>query len=177
MRIHSTIHPSTTYYSLARTMPSTHPHHAALSAKLAQLAQPLHPLVQVTTARAHADFPRTLLHFWLLTATQLDDMAGFYHQREQCVWSALYPRPIVWPVDGASASLERKRCLFGRFIGLSGCEDVVEEVEVVEERGGQSLDVAAAASAAAEEDAEKRIWEKAERAREMDERGRKGMWC
>ncbi|KAL1882714.1 hypothetical protein VTK73DRAFT_1234 [Phialemonium thermophilum] len=90
-----------------------------LAKKLRQLALPLAPLVQVTTGRVHDQFPRTLLAFWLLTESELDTLAVFYHQRDPGPWSSYYPCPVPWRSD---APLEVKRRRFGRFIGLRGCE-------------------------------------------------------
>ncbi|KAK1768307.1 hypothetical protein QBC33DRAFT_534501 [Phialemonium atrogriseum] len=83
------------------------------------MALPLAPLVQLTTGRVHADFPATLLAFWLLTDGQLEALAHFYHQRTPCAWSGHYPCPVPWRSD---VPLGAKRRRFGRFIGLRGCE-------------------------------------------------------
>ncbi|KXJ95559.1 hypothetical protein Micbo1qcDRAFT_171910 [Microdochium bolleyi] len=88
-------------------------------AQLHHLSRKLAPLVHVCTGRVHPDFPRTMLAYRLLTGTQLDDLAQFYHQRELSRWSRLYPRPVCWTGD---LTIEGKRRKFGRFIGLRGCE-------------------------------------------------------
>ncbi|KAK2069366.1 hypothetical protein P8C59_003952 [Phyllachora maydis] len=90
-----------------------------LETKLAQMALPLAPLVQLTTGQVHPAFPATLLGFWLLTDEQLDGLAAFYHQRTPCRWTAYYPCPITWR---AGLSLEEKRRKIGKFIGLRGCD-------------------------------------------------------
>ncbi|KAI5866836.1 hypothetical protein GGS23DRAFT_552344 [Durotheca rogersii] len=83
------------------------------------MALPLAPLVQLTTGEVHPAFPGTLLHFWLLTDSQLEALAHFYHQRTPCPWTRHYPCPVRWASD---APLEEKRRRLGRFIGLRGCE-------------------------------------------------------
>lgn len=95
------------------------PGNPPLARKLLQMALPLSPLVQLTTGAVHPYFPRTVLHFWLLTDAQLETLAAFYHQRSYSPWSALYPCPIRWRSD---LPLEEKRRRMGRFIGLRGCD-------------------------------------------------------
>lgn len=87
--------------------------------KLEQMALPLSPLVQLTTGTVHQYFPRTVLQFWLLTDTQLEALAHFYHQRTPSPWTLQYPCPIEW---NSNLPLEEKRRMMGRFIGLRGCE-------------------------------------------------------
>ncbi|KAI8965973.1 hypothetical protein F5Y11DRAFT_235416 [Daldinia sp. FL1419] len=91
----------------------------AFREKLRQMALPLAPLVQLSTGDIHQSFPQTLLNFWLLTDSELEELAHFYHQRTPCQWTFHYPCPIVWSSD---MSLEEKRRRIGRFIGLRGCE-------------------------------------------------------
>ncbi|KAH7368966.1 hypothetical protein B0T11DRAFT_327102 [Plectosphaerella cucumerina] len=90
----------------------------AFREKLRQMTLPLAPLVQMTTGAVHPAFPTTLLKFWLLTETQLDDLAHFYHQRTPGPWTSQYPCPITWP---AGLKVEEKRRKMGKFIGLRGC--------------------------------------------------------
>ncbi|KAL2756412.1 hypothetical protein ACRALDRAFT_1081720 [Sodiomyces alcalophilus JCM 7366] len=87
--------------------------------KLRQLAQPLAPLVQMTSGAVHPRFPRTLLGFWLLTDAELDDLARFYHQRDPGPWKMQYPCPVTW--EGVLTTGQKRR-KFGKFIGLRGCE-------------------------------------------------------
>lgn len=87
----------------------------AFREKLRQMTLPLAPLVQMTTGAVHPAFPTTLLKFWLLTETQLDDLAHFYHQRTPGPWTSQYPCPITWP---AGLKVEEKRRKMGKFIGL-----------------------------------------------------------
>lgn len=89
----------------------------SLDGKLKQMALPLAPLVQLTSGHIHPAFPSTLLHFWLLTDDQLDQIAHFYHQRTPCQWTRHYPCPITW---GEGLSVEEKRRKIGKFIGLRG---------------------------------------------------------
>ncbi|KAF7923526.1 hypothetical protein BELL_0002g00350 [Botrytis elliptica] len=102
-----------------------------LAAKISQMALPLAPLVRLTTGQIHPSFPKKLLNFWLLTSTELDELAHFYHQRTPCQWTMHYPCPVYWDVN---ADLETKRRRLGRFIGLRGCESPVESVEEIERR-------------------------------------------
>jgi hypothetical protein len=67
---------------------------AAFKQKLGQMALPLAPLVQLTTGDVHPAFPGTLLNFWLLTDSQLEEIAHFYHQRTPCRYTFHYPCPI-----------------------------------------------------------------------------------
>ncbi|KAH9902264.1 hypothetical protein F4778DRAFT_117086 [Xylariomycetidae sp. FL2044] len=95
---------------------------AAFLEKLRYMALPLNPLVQLETSHIHPAFPRTLLHFYLLTDDQLEELAHFYHQRTPCHLTRFYPCPITWSSD---LPLHVKRRKIGRFIGLRGCESPV----------------------------------------------------
>lgn len=92
-----------------------------LEKKIAQMALPLAPLVQLTSGTAHPVFPATLLNFWLLTNDQLDELALFYHQRWPCEYTQHYPCPITWDDD---LTLEEKRRKIGKFIGLRGVSNL-----------------------------------------------------
>ncbi|KAL9020972.1 MAG: hypothetical protein Q9185_001799 [Variospora sp. 1 TL-2023] len=115
--------------------------------KLTHLCTPLAPLLSVTSGAAHPAFPRTMLHYNLLTEDQLNELAHHYHQRTPSQWSLCYPLPVVgrWHVaddnNGSApgrgqgqgpgqgqgvARLEDKRRRFGRFVGLRGCESPVD---------------------------------------------------
>jgi hypothetical protein len=129
------------------TRPPTH--HPLLTRRLTHLATKLHPLLSITTGLPHPSFPRTLLHYHLLTTAELDDLAHYYHQRTPSDFSLGYPAPVVqrWHVcavgkdegdegergmikrileeggmvgDREEATVEKRR--FGRFVGLRGCE-------------------------------------------------------
>ena len=120
------------------------------SSRLQHLRTTLRPLISITTGRPHPLFPASLLHYHLLTATDLDELAHYYHQRTPSEFSFGYPLPVVqrWHKEAAlsspaiseetkkiqdlvfasntqsanTAELEAKRRRFGRFIGLRGCE-------------------------------------------------------
>jgi hypothetical protein len=94
-------------------------------AKLAQMSQQLAPLVQLTTGAVHPDFPRNLLAFWLLTDSQLESLAHFYHQRTPGPYTDQYPCPVSWP---PGLTLEEKRRKLGKFIGLRGCDTPLAEI-------------------------------------------------
>lgn len=158
-----------------------------LSKAVSHLRVPLVPLISLTTGKAHPSFPLTLLQFHLLTHTQLDDLARFYHQ----VWPPLpetsrYPDMMkTWIKAEAQrqqqeiedVSLETKRRRWGRFIGLRGCESpTTNEVEqirsAIEEAGG----VAATVARTSLEERMEKEWRAAiERARDEAER-REKMW-
>jgi hypothetical protein len=108
-----------------------------LGKKIREMALPLAPLVQLTTGQIHPSFPSTLLNFWLLTDSELESLAHFYHQRTPCRWTFQYPCPVTWD---PSLGLEEKRRRIGKFIGLRGCETPVAKVkgeeEIMEEARG-----------------------------------------
>lgn len=91
----------------------------ALQARLRHLSLRLCPLVNVSSGQAHPGFPQTMLAYHLLTDAQLEDMAGYYHQRTPSPWTRLYPCPVDWATAVTTADKRRK---FGRFIGLKGCD-------------------------------------------------------
>jgi hypothetical protein len=104
-----------------------------LALKLQHMALPLSPLVQLGTGAVHPCFPMTVLNFWLLTDTQLEALAHFYHQRTPGPLSSFYPCPVDWRSD---LPLEEKRRKMGKFIGLRGCETPTlnkTEEEIAEE--------------------------------------------
>jgi hypothetical protein len=125
----------------------------ALQAKIEQLALPLAPLVQITTGEVSDVFPTTLLKYWVLVESEIDELAHFYHQRTPSELTKYYPKPINdWR---ESLTLEEKRRKLGKFIGLRGCETPVTVKNKTEEE----------------------IWEEARRARlgEEEEIWRKKM--
>jgi hypothetical protein len=103
---------------------------AAFQAKIAHLALPLRPLVSITTGRDHTYFPRTLLHYHLLTDAELEELAHFYHQRTPSMWTAHYPKPMNWK---HGLSVDEKRRKFGKFIGLRGCDSPVRTEEELQD--------------------------------------------
>ncbi|KAL6715875.1 hypothetical protein ACLMJK_006836 [Lecanora helva] len=76
--------------------------------RFAHLMRPLCPLLSIETGLPHPDFPKTLLHYHLLTDNQLDDLAHFYHQRTPSWYSMGYPMPVVtrWWAPGNERDLE-----------------------------------------------------------------------
>lgn len=66
-----------------------------LTRTLHHLRRPLAPLVSITTGAPHPSFPRTLLHYHLLTLTELDALAHYYHQRTPTEHSFGYPLPVL----------------------------------------------------------------------------------
>jgi hypothetical protein len=133
---------STTKPTIRRRRAGCAANNPALGFKLAQMALPLAPLVQLTTGRVHPVFPASLLHFWLLTDAELEALADFYHQREPGRWTLHYPCPVAWD---SALGLEDKRRKMGRFIGLRGCESPVHvktEDEILEEARLAGLAVA-----------------------------------
>ncbi|KFH44518.1 hypothetical protein ACRE_046910 [Hapsidospora chrysogenum ATCC 11550] len=107
-----------------------------LRRKIDQMGIPLSPLVQVNTGHIHPAFPRTVLHFWLLTDRQLEDLAHFYHQRTPSYLKYHYPCPISWH---PSLPLEEKRRKIGKFIGLRECESPVSPVFLPNAQEGMRL--------------------------------------
>jgi hypothetical protein len=102
----------------------------ALEAKIAQLKLPLAPLVRLTSGTVHPAFPKTFLNYHLLTSSELDELAHFYHQRTPCRWTAHYPKPMNWR---EGLTIDEKRRKFGRFMGLRGCESPVKTEEELQE--------------------------------------------
>ena len=91
--------------------------------KLEALMHELMPLFNVETGESHPEFPRCVIHFWLLDNEQLDSLMEFYHQKPgTSYWKDHYPKSVGWEEN---LSLARKRRRFGRFIGLRGCESPV----------------------------------------------------
>lgn len=85
------------------------------------LSLSLFPLLSINTGGPHQAFPKTLLHYHILTEEQLDSLAHFYHQSTPSEFSLAYPAPIVYRWN-SKAHVEDKRRRFGRFVGLRGCE-------------------------------------------------------
>jgi hypothetical protein len=116
----------------------------ALRERIERLALSLAPLVRLTTGEIHPAFPKTLLHYHLLTDTQLDDLAHFYHQRTPSYWTMHYPKPMGWRTG---LTIDEKRRKFGKFIGMMGCDTPNKTEEELQEE----------------------IWEEARRARMEEE--------
>jgi hypothetical protein len=60
-----------------------------------------------------------MLHYWLLSESDLDNLARFYHQVTPSIWTDQYPEKMRWRAD---LTLNEKRREWGKFIGLRGCE-------------------------------------------------------
>jgi hypothetical protein len=110
-----------------------------LATKIAHMALPLAPLVQLTTGLIHPAFPRTLLNYYLLVESELDDMAHFYHQCTPCEWTFHYPKTMNWR---SGLTLEEKRRKLGNFIGLRGCDSpiLVKTEEMIWEEARRDRD-------------------------------------
>ncbi|OBT60036.1 hypothetical protein VE03_10306, partial [Pseudogymnoascus sp. 23342-1-I1] len=59
----------------------------------------LEPFVSVSSGAIHPNFPRTFLHYWLLSESDLDNLAQFYHQVTPSVWTNQYPEKMRWRHD------------------------------------------------------------------------------
>ncbi|KAJ5766360.1 uncharacterized protein N7511_003976 [Penicillium nucicola] len=118
---------------LAKTshQPSSKHIHPHFHLVLHHLSQCLEPLVSVTTAQPHPDFPETLLAYNCLTMDQIDNLARHFHQvYPPLPVSKKYPfpiRPWIGTPDEKLVDLETRRRRFGKFIGLQGCESPVRE--------------------------------------------------
>ncbi|KAL9093849.1 MAG: hypothetical protein Q9165_003772 [Trypethelium subeluteriae] len=110
-----------------------------LAKKINQLRLNLAPIVLMPSGPAHPDYPKTILHFFLLTEEQLDSIAHYYHQSTPTIWTNSYPAPMNWDaaffarqagtgVLSDEKRVEIKRRKLGKFIGIRGCETPVEEV-------------------------------------------------
>ena len=98
---------------------------------LAHLSHPLMPLHSVTTGFPHPSFPRSILHYHVLTEVELDSLAHFYHQSTPTAASFDYPVSIVTRWDRAGDVKDKRRRL-GRFLGLRGCESPINDEGSVE---------------------------------------------
>lgn len=115
----------------------------SLAPVITRLQYPLAPLHPQPDGDPHPSFPRTLLHYHLLTEDQLDSIALYYHQvvsptKPTSVWIDEYPATMNWDtgylahvghLHGAQARISTKKRKVGRFIGLRGCDTPLEEVE------------------------------------------------
>jgi hypothetical protein len=112
----------------------------ALKRKIAQLRMKLQPLypVHLPGGPPHTAFPQTVLHFWVLTETEIENCLRYYRQITPDWSTCTYPCPLVWDkkflarpdppqptIEGQLTDVERlaiKRRMLGKFIGLRGCE-------------------------------------------------------
>jgi hypothetical protein len=141
----------------SRQQPESNARPSVHTRRFKHLLRPLCPLLSVETGLPHPDFPQTLLHYHLLSDSQLDELAHFYHQRTPGEHSMDYPMPVVarwWaPAEqeleegeidemedvrkilgtmddqrsAEVAGIEEKRRRFGRFLGLRNCESSTGE--------------------------------------------------
>lgn len=111
-----------------------------LAPLVTRLTHPLAPLHPLPAGDPHPAFPVTILSYHLLTESQCDSLAKYYHQwvESPTVWTWGYPTIMDWDAEffrhvrevrGNEAVLDIKRRKVGRFIGLRGCETPVEESE------------------------------------------------
>ena len=88
----------------------------------------LAPLLSIETGTAHPRFPRTMLHYHLLTEPELDELAQFYHQRTPTAFSLQYPMPVVsrWdasPTDSELSGLNNATVKLRGILGFSAQGD------------------------------------------------------
>jgi hypothetical protein len=137
------IHGITSTMASVRSRPNT-----TLQNKISQMRLTLAPIYPLPQGPPHAAYPSTLLHFWLLTEAQLDSIAQYYHQTSPTnEYQRYYPACMNWDRDFLAiphklmSKAEQEACLpdeerlaikrrmFGKFIGLRGCNTPVEEFE------------------------------------------------
>ncbi|KAF2754068.1 hypothetical protein EJ05DRAFT_147525 [Pseudovirgaria hyperparasitica] len=99
---HTSIGSSTT------TQPSHIPSHAAnrilrdrnpsLTHKIDQMRLTLAPIypIHIPAGPPHESYPRSVLHYWLLTEDEIDAFARYYHQVEHTEYTSLYPACMGW---------------------------------------------------------------------------------
>lgn len=97
--------------------------HPEFTLRIQNLRRRIHPLLALQSRCPHPEFPKTILHFHLMTERQLDSIAVYYSQAVRDEWSNKYPRPIVWDKEAFDLMdnkrrIDMKRRLVGRFIGI-----------------------------------------------------------
>ncbi|KAH7033967.1 hypothetical protein B0J12DRAFT_582444 [Macrophomina phaseolina] len=97
--------------------------HPIFALMIQSLCRRIHPLLEVRTGDAHTKFPRTMLHYYLLTEKQLDSIAAYYSQAARDEYSGSYPRPIDWNNEALAhmddeERVSTKRRPVGQFIGV-----------------------------------------------------------
>jgi hypothetical protein len=75
------------------------------------------------TGPPHPCFPKTILHFWLLSESEINSIAQYYSQTEPDEYTLTYPHPMLWDHQAFSqmSTTERicaKRRELALFIGL-----------------------------------------------------------
>lgn len=87
--------PSTSSFSSTTTIKPVESKVPIHKRRFGHLLHQLCPLLSIETGLPHPDFPRTILHYHLLSEEQLDSLAHFYHQRTPGEYSLGYPMPVV----------------------------------------------------------------------------------
>lgn len=119
-----------------------------LQDKISQMRLTLAPIYPLPNGPPHPNYPHTILQYWLLTESQLDSLASCYHQLSPTnPWRRHYPASMNWDKEflaqphllmsveeqkeclSSEERLAIKRRMFGKFIGLKGCDTPVEEME------------------------------------------------
>jgi hypothetical protein len=127
---------------LARRMPISR-RSSKLALKISCMRLAIAPIVHVQTGLPGAGFPDTMLHLFLLTESQLDQLAQYYSQITPCELTHQYPQTMDWskpflctddtlPDNCKLSELERvkvKMRMFARFIGMRGTETPLWECE------------------------------------------------
>jgi hypothetical protein len=127
---------------LSRKMPLSE-RNPALAEKISQMRLTIAPIVHVETGRPAPDFPATMLDLFLLTESQLDALATYYHQASLTDLTHQYPQTMDWaqpfldhndalPENCQLGELERlkvKMRMFARFIGMRGADTPKWEYE------------------------------------------------
>lgn len=97
--------------------------HPNFQHKLEIMNLKLSPIYPLPIGPPHPRFPKTILHFWLLSEAEIDDMAHYYSQSEPDGYTLMYPHPMNWDehtfkrMDDSMRLFFKKREL-GLFIGL-----------------------------------------------------------
>ncbi|KAF2799117.1 hypothetical protein K505DRAFT_78257 [Melanomma pulvis-pyrius CBS 109.77] len=117
-----------------------------LAEKISQMRLNIAPIVHVETGIPSAHFPYTMLELFLLTESQLDEMARYYSQSTPSAFTDCYPQTMNWdqpflaksqdgksiPEDCRLSDYERlqvKMRMFARFVGMKGTDTPKWEYE------------------------------------------------
>jgi hypothetical protein len=129
----------------------------ALAKKISQMRLTIAPIVHVETGRPAPGFPATMLDLFLLTESQLDALATYYHQTCLTDLTHQYPQTMNWtqpfldhdnalPENCRLGELERlkiKMRMFARFIGMRGAEtpkwEYERQVEILRNKTRRSV--------------------------------------
>lgn len=96
---------------------------AEFRAKIQNLGTRLLPIYRMPAGPPHLQFPKTILQFWLLHESDLDEIALYYSQAKPDEYTSMYPHPMLWNNQDFSrmSTTERicaKRRELALFIGL-----------------------------------------------------------